>query len=117
MALISMRQLLDYAAEHQFVCRPLTSIISSKLAPLWRLLLTAMRPSSCKPVPVREYAGAPFLRAMMDAAATEFPDVPIVVHQDHGTSPSVCQRSIQLGFTLGDDGWVVGYGRKDPHGL
>jgi fructose-bisphosphate aldolase class II len=48
---------------------------------------------------------------MMDAAATEFPDVPIVVHQDHGTSPSVCQRSIQLGFTsvmmdgsLGADG-------------
>jgi fructose-bisphosphate aldolase class II len=59
----------------------------------------------------RKYAGAPFLRAMMDAAATEFPDVPIVVHQDHGTSPSVCQRSIQLGFTsvmmdgsLGTDG-------------
>jgi fructose-bisphosphate aldolase class II len=59
----------------------------------------------------RKYAGAPFLRAMMDAAATEFPDVPIVVHQDHGTSPSVCQRSIQLGFTsvmmdgsLGADG-------------
>ena len=26
----------------------------------------------------RKYAGAPFLRAMMDAAATEFPDVPIV---------------------------------------
>ena len=42
---------------------------------------------------------------------TEFPHVPVVVHQDHGTSPAVCQRSIQLGFSsvmmdgsLGDDG-------------
>ena len=42
---------------------------------------------------------------------TEFPHVPVVVHQDHGTSPGVCQRSIQLGFSsvmmdgsLGEDG-------------
>ena len=42
---------------------------------------------------------------------TEFPHVPVVVHQDHGTSPAVCQRSIQLGFSsvmmdgsLGEDG-------------
>ena len=47
----------------------------------------------------------------MQAAETEFPSIPIVVHQDHGTSPAVCQRSIQLGFTsvmmdgsLGEDG-------------
>ena len=59
----------------------------------------------------RKYAGAPFLRALMQAAETEFPSIPIVVHQDHGTSPAVCQRSIQLGFTsvmmdgsLGEDG-------------
>jgi fructose-bisphosphate aldolase class II len=59
----------------------------------------------------RKYAGAPFLRALMQAAESEFPSIPIVVHQDHGTSPAVCQRSIQLGFTsvmmdgsLGEDG-------------
>ena len=47
----------------------------------------------------------------MEAAMTEFPHVPVVVHQDHGTSPAVCQRSIQLGFSsvmmdgsLGEDG-------------
>ena len=43
----------------------------------------------------RKYAGAPFLRALMQAAETEFP-LFLVVHQDHGTSPAVCQRSIQL---------------------
>ncbi len=41
----------------------------------------------------------------------EFPHIPVVMHQDHGTSPAVCQRSIQLGFSsvmmdgsLGEDG-------------
>jgi len=59
----------------------------------------------------RKYAGAPFLRRLMEAAAEEWPHIPIAVHQDHGTSPAVCQRSIQLGFTsvmmdgsLGEDG-------------
>jgi fructose-bisphosphate aldolase class II len=59
----------------------------------------------------RKYAGAPFLRAMMEAAMNEFPHIPVVVHQDHGVSPAVCQRSIQLGFSsvmmdgsLGEDG-------------
>jgi len=59
----------------------------------------------------RKYAGAPFLKAMMDAAMAEFPHIPVCVHQDHGTSAAVCQRSIQLGFSsvmmdgsLGEDG-------------
>ena len=59
----------------------------------------------------RKYAGAPFLRALMEAAMNEFPHIPVVVHQDHGVSPAVCQRSIQLGFSsvmmdgsLGEDG-------------
>ena len=47
----------------------------------------------------RSYAGAPFLRHLMDAAAEQWPHIPIVVHQDHGASPAVCMRSIQLGFT------------------
>ncbi|MFP3442618.1 class II fructose-bisphosphate aldolase, partial [Pantoea sp. SIMBA_133] len=45
------------------------------------------------------------------AAVEEFPHIPVVMHQDHGTSPAVCQRSIQLGFSsvmmdgsLGEDG-------------
>jgi fructose-bisphosphate aldolase class II len=59
----------------------------------------------------RKYAGAPFLRHLILAAIEEFPHIPVCMHQDHGTSPAVCQRSIQLGFSsvmmdgsLGTDG-------------
>jgi len=47
----------------------------------------------------RKYAGAPFLRHLIQAAVEEWPHIPVCMHQDHGTSPAVCQRSIQLGFT------------------
>ena len=47
----------------------------------------------------RKYAGANFLRHLILAAIEEFPHIPIVMHQDHGASPAVCQRSIQLGFS------------------
>ena len=112
MALISMRQLLDYAAEHQFGV-PAFNVNNLEQT---RAIMEAAAHCNAPVIMqasagARKYAGAPFLRAMMDAAATEFSDVPIVVHQDHGTSPSVCQRSIQLGFTsvmmdgsLGADG-------------
>ncbi|MDP5191000.1 class II fructose-bisphosphate aldolase [Rheinheimera baltica] len=59
----------------------------------------------------RKYAGAPFLRHLILAAVEEFPHIPVVMHQDHGTSLGICQRSIQLGFSsvmmdgsLGEDG-------------
>jgi len=47
----------------------------------------------------RKYAGGSFLRHLILAAAEEWPHIPVCMHQDHGASPSVCQRSIQLGFT------------------
>ncbi|MBI3575289.1 MAG: fructose-bisphosphate aldolase class II, partial [Gammaproteobacteria bacterium] len=47
----------------------------------------------------RKYAGAPFLRHLILAAIEEWPHIPVVMHQDHGASPAVCQRSIQLGFS------------------
>ena len=112
MALITMRQLLDYAAEYQF------GVPAFNVNNLEQTRAIMVAAAHCD-APVimqasagaRKYAGAPFLRAMMDAAVSEFPSVPIVVHQDHGTSPAVCQRSIQLGFTsvmmdgsLGTDG-------------
>ena len=47
----------------------------------------------------RKYAGPNFLRHLILAAIEEFPDIPVVMHQDHGASPAACQRSIQLGFS------------------
>jgi fructose-bisphosphate aldolase class II len=59
----------------------------------------------------RKYAGSNFLRHLIQGALEEFPHIPIVMHQDHGFTPAVCQRSIQLGFSsvmmdgsLGEDG-------------
>jgi fructose-bisphosphate aldolase class II len=54
---------------------------------------------------------APFLRHLILSAIEEWPDIPVCMHQDHGTSMPICQRSIQLGFSsvmmdgsLGEDG-------------
>ena len=112
MALISLRQLLDHAAEHGY---GVPAFNVNNLEQTRAIMEAADKTDS--PVIMqasagaRKYAGAPFLRALMEAAMTEFPHVPVVVHQDHGTSPAVCQRSIQLGFSsvmmdgsLGEDG-------------
>jgi fructose-bisphosphate aldolase class II len=47
----------------------------------------------------RKYAGAPFLRHLILSAIEEWPHIPVCMHQDHGASPAICQRSIQLGFS------------------
>ncbi|PFG11397.1 class II fructose-bisphosphate aldolase [Marinobacter sp. LV10MA510-1] len=112
MALISMRQMLDHAAEHGY---GVPAFNVNNLEQMRAIMEAADKTDS--PVIVqasagaRKYAGAPFLRRMILAAVEEFPHIPVVMHQDHGTSPAVCQRSIQLGFSsvmmdgsLGEDG-------------
>jgi len=112
MALISMRQLLDHAAEYGY---GVPAFNVNNLEQMRAIMEAADQTDS--PVIVqasagaRKYAGAPFLRHLILAAIEEFPHIPVVMHQDHGTSPSVCQRSIQLGFSsvmmdgsLGEDG-------------
>src|SRR5213079_1944820 len=47
----------------------------------------------------RKYAGEAYLRHMVLAAAETHPDIAIVLHQDHGSSPAICQASIRSGFT------------------
>ncbi|WP_404415462.1 class II fructose-bisphosphate aldolase [Marinospirillum sp.] len=100
MALISMRQLLDHAAEHGY---GVPAFNVNNLEQMRAIMEAANRTDS--PVIVqasagaRKYAGAPFLRHLILAAIEEFPHIPVCMHQDHGTSPSVCQRSIQLGFS------------------
>lgn len=112
MALISMRQLLDHAAEHSY---GVPAFNVNNLEQMRAIMLAADATNS--PVIVqasagaRKYAGAPFLRHLILAAIEEWPHIPVVMHQDHGTSPDICQRSIQLGFSsvmmdgsLGTDG-------------
>ncbi len=112
MALISLRQLLDHAGEHGY---GVPAFNVNNLEQMRAIMLAADQTNS--PVIVqasagaRKYAGAPFLRHLILAAIEEWPHIPVVMHQDHGTSPDVCQRSIQLGFSsvmmdgsLGEDG-------------
>ena len=112
MALISMRQLLDHAAEHDYGV-PAFNVNNLEQT---RAIMEAADATNSPVIMqasagARKYAGAPFLRDMMEAAMNEFPQIPVVVHQDHGVSVGVCQRSIQLGFSsvmmdgsLGEDG-------------
>ncbi|WP_417501995.1 class II fructose-bisphosphate aldolase [Marinobacter sp.] len=112
MALISLRQMLDHAAEHGY---GVPAFNVNNLEQMRAIMEAADKTDS--PVIVqasagaRKYAGAPFLRHLILAAIEEWPHIPVVMHQDHGTSPAVCQRSIQLGFSsvmmdgsLGEDG-------------
>ena len=100
MALVSMRQLLDHAAEFSY---GLPAFNVNNLEQMRAIMEAADKVDA--PVIVqasagaRKYAGAPFLRHLILAAVEEFPHIPVVMHQDHGTSPDVCQRSIQLGFS------------------
>lgn len=100
MALISMRQMLDHAAEYGYGV-PAFNVNNLEQT---RAIMEAARATNSPVIMqasagARKYAGAPFLRHMILAAIEEFPEIPVVMHQDHGTSPAVCQRSIQLGFS------------------
>lgn len=112
MALISLRQLLDHAAEHGY---GVPAFNVNNLEQVQAIMQAADKTDS--PVILqasagaRKYAGAPFLKHLIEAAIEQYPHIPIVMHQDHGTSPAVCQRSIQLAFSsvmmdgsLGEDG-------------
>jgi len=100
MALISMRQLLDYAAEHNF---GLPAFNVNNMEQVHAIMQAADATDS--PVIMqgsagaRSYAGEPFLRHLIIAAVEMYPHIPIVMHQDHGSEPAVCLRSIQSGFS------------------
>lgn len=100
MALISLRQLLDHAAEYGY---GVPAFNVNNLEQVQAIMQAAAQTDS--PVILqasagaRKYAGAPFLRHLLQAALEEWPQIPVVMHQDHGASPAVCAQSIQLGFS------------------
>ena len=100
MALISLRQLLDHAAERGYGV-PAFNI--NNLEQIQAIMQAAAETDS--PVILqasagaRKYAGEAFLRHMVLAAVEAWPDIPIVLHQDHGATAAVCQASIRSGFT------------------
>ncbi len=100
MALVSLRQLLDHAAEHSY---GLPAFNVNNMEQIQAIMQAADEVDS--PVILqasagaRKYAGEPFLRHLILAAVEAYPHIPIVMHQDHGASPAVCMQSMRSGFT------------------
>jgi fructose-bisphosphate aldolase class II len=100
MALISMRQLLDHAAENDY---GMPAFNVNNMEQVHAIMQAADETNS--PVIMqgsagaRSYAGEPFLRHLISAAVEMYPQIPVVMHQDHGSEPAVCLRSIQSGFS------------------
>ena len=100
MPLISMRQLLDHAAENSY---GMPAFNVNNMEQVHAIMTAADETNS--PVIMqgsagaRSYAGEPFLRHLIIAATEMYPHIPIVMHQDHGSEPAVCLRSIQSGFS------------------
>src|SRR5215831_4173098 len=100
MPLVSMRQLLDHAAEHDY---GLPAFNVNNLEQVQAIMAAAAETDS--PVIMqasagaRKYAGEVFLRHLIEAAVESYPQIPVVMHQDHGQSPDVCSSAMKLGFT------------------
>jgi fructose-bisphosphate aldolase, class II len=100
MPLVSMRQLLDHAAENGY---GIPAFNVNNLEQVQAVMTAAAEVGS--PVILqasagaRKYAGEPFIKHLIQAAVESWPQVPLVMHQDHGQSPEVCQGAIGLGFS------------------
>jgi len=100
MALVSMRQLLDHAAEHQY---GIPAFNVNNLEQVQAVMQAADEVGA--PVILqasagaRKYAGEAFIKHLISAAVEMYPHIPLVMHQDHGQNPAVCQGAIDLGFS------------------
>ncbi|MFN3251217.1 class II fructose-bisphosphate aldolase [Roseibium album] len=101
MPLITLRQLLDYAAEHGFGV-PAFNISNMEQG------LAIMNAAQACDAPVilqaslnvrRKYAGDRMIVSIVEALADMYPDNPICLHQDHGHDEQACVSAISAGFT------------------
>ncbi len=99
MALVSMRELLDHAAANGY---GIPAFNVNNLEQVQAVMAAADETGA--PVILqasagaRKYAGEPFIKHLIQAAAEMYPHIPLVMHQDHGTSVKVCEGAIALGF-------------------
>jgi fructose-bisphosphate aldolase, class II len=100
MSLISLRQLLDHAAEHDYGVPAFNVNNLEQIQAIMEAAQEAQSPVILQAsAGARKYAGEPYLRHMVLAAVESHPRIPVVLHQDHGASPAVCTQSIRSGFT------------------
>lgn len=100
MPLVSMRQLLDHAAENEY---GIPAFNVNNLEQVQAIMEAANEVDA--PVIMqasagaRKYAGETFLPHLIEAAIEAYPHLPVVMHQDHGQSPAVCIQAMRLGFS------------------
>ena len=100
MPLVSMRQLLDHAAENGY---GIPAFNVNNLEQVQAVMTAADEVGA--PVILqasagaRKYAGEHFIKHLIEAALESWPKVPLVMHQDHGQSADVCKSAIDLGFS------------------
>lgn len=100
MALISLRQLLDHAAENNYGMPAFNVNNMEQIHAIMEAAAITNSPVILQgSAGARNYAGPSFIKGLVHSAVQQWPDIPIVLHQDHGASPSVCQQSLYLGFT------------------
>ena len=99
MPLVSMRELLDHAAANNY---GIPAFNVNNLEQVQAVMAAADEVGA--PVILqasagaRKYAGEHFIKYLIQAASEAYPHIPMVMHQDHGTSPKICQGAIDLGF-------------------
>jgi fructose-bisphosphate aldolase class II len=95
-----MRQLLDHAAENGY---GIPAFNVNNLEQVQAVMSAAAEVGA--PVILqasagaRKYAGEPFIKHLIQAATESWPQIPLVMHQDHGQSPDVCRGAMDLGFS------------------
>jgi len=100
MALVSMRELLDHAATNGY---GIPAFNVNNLEQVQAVMAAADEVGA--PVILqasagaRKYAGESFIKHLIQAAVEAYPHIPLVMHQDHGQSPAICQGAIDLGFS------------------
>ncbi len=100
MPIVSMRQLLDHAAENGY---GIPAFNVNNLEQVQAVMSAADEVGA--PVILqasagaRKYAGEAFIKHLIQAAIETYPNIPLVMHQDHGQNPDVCQGAINLGFS------------------
>lgn len=100
MALISLRQLLDYAAEQGF------AVPAFNVSNMEQVQAIMQAADACNSPVIMQgsagantYAGEIFLRHLVLAAVEQYPHIPVVMHRDHGPAPSICAQAIRSGFS------------------
>lgn len=100
MALVSLRQVLDFAAEHDF------AVPAFNVSNMEQVQAIMQAADACdSPVIMQgsaganRYAGEVFLRHLIQAAIEQYPHIPVVMHRDHAPTADICAQAIQSGFS------------------